>query len=193
MVKKRACIFISGNGSNLKAIIKNSRDSNFPIKVSLVISNNEKAFGLNYAKIFSIPYKVINKEMNKFQNETLRLLSENKIELICLAGFMKILTKSFLRRFKGKIINIHPSLLPKFGGKGMYGDHVHEAVIRAHETESGITIHYVNEKYDDGTIIFQSKLKIKNCETVESLSKKIKKLELRYYPEIINRIVSNSL
>ena len=95
--------------------------------------------------------------------------------------------------YKKKIINIHPSLLTKFLGKGMYGDHVHEAEIRAHETESGITIHYVNEKYDDGTIIFQSKLKIKNCETVESLSKKIKKLELRYYPEIINRIVSNSL
>ena len=170
MVKKRACIFISGNGSNLKAIIKNSRDSNFPIKVSLVISNNEKAFGLNYAKIFSIPYKVINKEMNKFQNETLRLLSENKIELICLAGFMKILSKSFLRRFKGKIINIHPSLLPKYKGLNTF-----KRAIKNNDKITGCTVHYVNEKLDGGKIILKKRVEIKS--KIEELVKRTVQLE----------------
>ena len=95
MVKKRACVFISGNGSNLREIIKSSRDPNFPIKINLVISNNKKAFGINYAKIFSIPYVILNQKMSKFERKTLKLLVENKIELICLAGFMKILSKNF--------------------------------------------------------------------------------------------------
>ena len=125
----------------------------------------------------------------KTMKKILTFLKSRSIDLIVLAGFLLKIPKEVTDTYQKKIINIHPSLLPKFGGKGMYGYHVHKAVIKARETESGITIHFVNEKYDDGAIIFQNKVTIKKSETAESLEKKIKKLELRYYPEIIDRVV----
>ena len=165
MVKKKACVFISGNGSNLKAIIKSSRETNFPIKICLVLSNNKKALGINYAKKFSIPFKIINKKMSIFEHKALKLLHENRIELVCLAGFMKILSKSFLRKFKGKIINIHPSLLPKYKGLNTF-----KKAIKNNDKFTGCTVHYVNEKLDSGKIIVKKRVEIKS--KVEELIKK---------------------
>ena len=116
MVKKRACVFISGSGTNLRSIIKNSREYNFPINIKLVISNQKHADGINFAKKFSIPHVILNYKRTKFEKIATKLLLEKKINLLCLAGFMKILSKKFIRNFKGNIINIHPSLLPKYKG-----------------------------------------------------------------------------
>ena len=128
MVKKNACVFISGSGTNLRSLIKNSRNYNFPIKISMVVSNNIKAKGIEYAKKFAIPFICLNANKIKFENIILNRLKEKKIKLICLAGFMKILSKNFVRRFKGQIINIHPSLLPKYKGLNTF-----ERVIKNNE------------------------------------------------------------
>ncbi len=186
MVKKKACVFISGNGSNLKAIIKNSRDPNFPIKVSLVISNSKKAFGIKYAKIFSIPYKVINGEMIRFEHKALRLLNENKIELVCLAGFMRILSKKFLRKFNGKIINIHPSLLPKYKGLNTF-----KKAIENKDMFTGCTIHYVNEKLDAGKIIFKKRVEIKS-KIEEFVKRSVQLQEYNAYSIAIRKIYNKS-
>ena len=186
MVKKRACVFISGNGSNLREIIKSSRDPNFPIKINLVISNNKKAFGINYAKIFSIPYVILNQKMSKFERKTLKLLVENKIELICLAGFMKILSKNFLREFKGKIINIHPSLLPKYKGLNTF-----KKAIRNKDKFTGCTVHYVNEKLDGGKIILKKRIEIKS--NIEEMVKKSVQLqEYKAYSIAIRKIYNRN-
>ncbi len=186
MVKKRACVFISGNGSNLKAIIKNSRDPNFPVKINLVISNNKKAFGIKYAKIFSIPYNIIDEEKSKFEHKTLKLLEENKIDLICLAGFMKILSKNFLRVFKGKIINIHPSLLPRYKGLNTF-----KKVIKNKDNFTGCTVHYVNEKLDGGKIILKKRVEIKS--NVEEMVKKSVQLqEHKAYSIAIRKIYNKN-
>ena len=186
MVKEKACIFISGTGSNLRSIIHNSRDPNFPIKINLVISNNSKASGINYAKKFSIPFKIICGGMTKFETIALKEISEKKIKLICLAGFMKILSKNFLRRFKGKIINIHPSLLPKYKGLN-----THKKVLENNEKFSGCTVHYVTSKLDSGKIIMQKKVRIAKNETIQSLEKKILKKEYILYPLAIKQIFIN--
>ncbi|MBH90740.1 MAG: phosphoribosylglycinamide formyltransferase [Candidatus Marinimicrobia bacterium] len=186
MVKKRACVFISGNGSNLREIIKSSRDPNFPIKINLVISNNKKAFGIKYAKIFSIPYVILNQKMNKFERKTLKLLVENKIELICLAGFMKILSKNFLREFKGKIINIHPSLLPKYKGLNTF-----KKAIKNKDKFTGCTVHYVNEKLDGGKIILKKRIEIKS--NIEEMVKKSVQLqEYKAYSIAIRKIYNKN-
>ena len=186
MVKKRACVFISGNGSNLREIIKSSRDPNFPIKINLVISNNKKAFGIKYAKIFSISYVILNQKMNKFERKTLKLLVENKIELICLAGFMKILSKNFLREFKGKIINIHPSLLPKYKGLNTF-----KKAIKNKDKFTGCTVHYVNEKLDGGKIILKKRIEIKS--NIEEMVKKSVQLqEYKAYSIAIRKIYNKN-
>ena len=143
MVKKSACIFISGKGSNLRSIINNSRDYNFPVNIKLIITNNKNALGINFAKKFSIPYKVIDKNKSEFEKVAIKELKERRIDLLCLAGFMKILTKNFLRKFSGKIINIHPSLLPKYKGLNTF-----KRAIEKNETETGCTVHWVNEKLE---------------------------------------------
>ena len=148
MVKKKACVFISGSGTNLQSIIKNSRDYNFPIKVCLVVSNNKKAKGILFAKKFSIPYISLNTNRRKFEKIIFQKLIEKKIDIICLAGFMKILSKEFIRNFKGKIINIHPSLLPKYKGLNTF-----KRVLKFNEKFTGCTVHYVDEKLDSGKII----------------------------------------
>ena len=190
MVKEKACVFISGSGTNLRSIIKNSREYNFPINIKLVISNQKHADGINFAKKFSIPHIVLNYNRTKFEKIATKLILEKKINLLCLAGFMKVLSKKFIRNFKGNIINIHPSLLPKYGGKGMYGQFVHKKVIENKEIRSGITIHFVNEKYDEGKIIFQKEIEIKKPKTSESLANQIHKLEMEYFPLIIEKLIS---
>ena len=182
MVEKiRSCIFISGNGSNLKAIIENSRDYSFPIKVNLVITNNITAYGLKYAKKYNIPFKFYSSEnQNLFERNCLIELKRKKIKFLCLAGFMKILSKNFIRNFGYKIINIHPSLLPKFKGLN-----THRRVLKSKEKYSGCTVHLVIPKLDSGKIILQKKVLIDKNETENSLKKKILKQEHKLYSQSI--------
>ena len=180
MVKKNACVFISGYGSNLKSLIYNSRDHNFPVHISLVITNNFKAEGLLHAKKNSIPYLIINTKKRNFENNILSMIKKHNITLICLAGYMKIISKNFLNRFRKKIINIHPSLLPKYKGLNTY-----ERVFKNKEKKTGCTVHFVNEKLDGGKLIVQKSFFIKKDDKVDILKKKTQELEHRAFSEAI--------
>jgi len=184
-------IFASGNGSNAEKIIKHF--INHPwIDVKTIYSNNKDAFVLERAKKYNIPTVVFTKEefiKRKFNQQLL----QHNYDLIILAGFMWLLPPNIIVSFKNKIINIHPALLPKYGGKGMYGHHVHQAVLKNEEKESGITIHYVNEHYDEGNIIFQAKCKVFGSDTANSLAERIHQIEHLHYPSVIEKICSNNL
>ena len=182
MVNKiKACVFISGKGSNLKSIIKNSRDYNFPIKIELIISNNIKANGLKIAKKYSIPYKYFSTRNKKlFERNSLFEVKKRNIKFLCLAGFMKVLSNNFIKSFHHKIINIHPSLLPKYKGLG-----AHERVLKNKEKYSGCTVHYVTSELDSGKIILQKRIRIGKNETAHSLKLKILKQEHVLYPKSI--------
>jgi phosphoribosylglycinamide formyltransferase-1 len=185
--KIRTAIFISGTGSNLKNLIKFSLKKVSPIEVNLIISNNEKAKGLRFAKLYKIKKKVYNYDKKKIsEKRILKDLKSNDIKLICLAGFMKILSKDFIKNFKGKILNIHPSLLPKYKGLN-----THERAIQNKEKYSGCTVHLVNSKLDSGKIILQKKVKLSKKETPSSLQKKILKYEHILYPNAINKLFAN--
>ena len=182
--KIRVSVFISGRGTNLKSLINFSKKKNSPIKIVLVITNNKKAKGIYYAKKNKIKSLFINyKNKNKAEGKILIILKKYKINLICLAGFMKILSKNFIKNFKGKILNIHPSLLPKFKGLN-----THERVIKNKEKFSGCTVHFVNSKLDSGKIILQKKIKINKNETPKTLAKKILVQEHKLYPKAILKI-----
>ncbi len=183
MVKKRACVFISGTGTNLKSIINYSRDYNFPININLIISNNKSAGGIYFAKKFSIPHKIINQTRDRFEKIAIKELRNRKIDLICLAGFMKVLTKNFIRNFNGKIVNIHPSLLPKYKGLNTY-----KRAIEKGDKLFGCTVHYVNEKLDSGKIIIKKRVHIANAETIEKLKKKVQIEEYKAYAIAIRKI-----
>ena len=184
--KVRTAVFISGTGSNLKSLIKFSKSKKSPITVNFIISNNPKAKGLNYAKKFKIKKKVLNFHKKKLsENKLLSILKKNNIEMICLAGFMKILSKNFIKKFKGKILNIHPSLLPKYKGLN-----THEKVLNNKDKYSGCTVHFVNSKLDSGKIILQKKVKISKNETEASLAKKILAQEHKIYPKAILKVFS---
>ena len=180
----KTAVFISGTGSNLKNLIKFSKQKNFPISIDLIISNNPNAKGLSYGKIFKIKKKVFN-----FNNKILvekKILSElykYKIKLICLAGFMKILSKSFIKKFNGTILNIHPSLLPKYKGLN-----THVRALNKKDKFSGCTVHLVNSKLDSGKIILQKKVKIYKNDNVQTLSKRILKQEHKLYPAAIKKL-----
>ena len=179
--KIRTAVFISGTGSNLKSLIKFSKTNKSPICIKFVVSNNPKAKGLNYAKIYKIKKKILNfKNKNLSEKELLFVLKVKNIEMICLAGFMKILSKSFIKKFKGKILNIHPSLLPKYKGLN-----THKRVLNNKEKYSGCTVHFVNARLDSGKIILQKKVKISKNETEASLAKKILVQEHKLYPKAI--------
>ena len=185
---KRIAIFASGNGSNAQRIIeffKNHKE----ISVELVLSNNPKAFVLERAQLLNVESMIFTRNDFYETTKVLTILKEKQIDFIVLAGFLWLLPSYLIEAYQNKIFNIHPALLPKYGGKGMYGMHVHEAVIQAGETESGITIHYVNEKYDDGQIIFQAKCDIEQGDTPDSLAGKIHLLECRYFPEVIEKVL----
>ena len=180
----KTAVFISGTGSNLKSLIKFSKSKKSPISINLIISNNSKAKGLKYAKIFKIKKKILNFENKKLYEKNLFLiLKKNKIELICLAGFMKILSKNFIKKLKGKILNIHPSLLPKYKGLN-----THKRVLDNKEKYSGCTVHFVNSKLDSGKIILQKKVKISKNETKASLAKKILAQEHKLYPKALIKV-----
>tara|TARA_Y100000389_G_scaffold58293_1_gene54284 strand:- start:1081 stop:1659 length:579 start_codon:yes stop_codon:yes gene_type:complete len=184
--KIKTSVFISGTGSNLKSLIKFSKQKKSPIDINLIISNNPRSQGLRFAKTFSIKKKVFNfKKKTLAEKKILFELKKNKISLICLAGFMKILSKKFIKNFNGKILNIHPSLLPKF--KGLK---THERALINKEKYSGCTVHFVSSKLDSGKIILQKKVKINKNETVKTLSKKILAQEHKLYPKAILKIFS---
>ena len=184
--KIKTAVFISGNGSNLKSLIKFSKTKKSPITIKLIISNNSKAKGLNHGKIFKIKKRVLNmNNSNLFDTKLLSILEKYEIEIICLAGFMKILSKNFIKKFDGKILNIHPSLLPKY--KGLK---THKRVLDNNEKYSGCTVHFVNSKLDSGKIILQKKVKISKNETENSLNKKILIQEHKLYPKAILKILS---
>ena len=185
--KVKTAVFISGNGSNLKSLIRFSILKNSPINVSIVISNNPKAKGLKISKKYKIKNKIFNFHNQIIdENNIIKLLKKNKINLICLAGFMKILSKNFIKKFKGKILNIHPSLLPKYKGLN-----THQRVLDNKEKFSGCTVHFVNSKLDAGKIILQKKIKIKKNDNSKSLAKKILKYEHILYPLAIRKVVTN--
>ena len=184
--KVRTAVFISGTGSNLKSLIKFSKSNKSPISIELIVSNNAKAKGLNYAKIYKIKKKVLNfKNKNLSENKFISYLKINNIEMICLAGFMEILSKNFIKKFKGKILNIHPSLLPKYKGLN-----THKRALHNKETYSGCTVHFVNSRLDSGKIVLQKKVKISKKETEKSLAKKILVQEHKLYPKAILKVFS---
>jgi phosphoribosylglycinamide formyltransferase 1 len=182
MVKKiKSCVLISGDGTNLESLIRSSRDYSFPIKIELIISNNIYAKGLNLAKKYSIAYKYFSsKNIKKFERLSLREINKKKIKFLCLAGFMKVLSNNFINSFNHKIVNIHPSLLPKFKGLN-----THKRVLKSNEKYSGCTVHYVTSKLDSGKIILQKKILITKHETESSLRKKILIQEHKLYSKSI--------
>ena len=184
--KTRTAVFISGTGSNLKSLIQFSRTAKSPISIDFIFSNNFKAKGLNYAKKFKIKKKVLNFKNKKLsEKKLLSILNINNIHMICLAGFMKILSGNFIKKFKGNILNIHPSLLPKYKGLN-----THERVLNNKEKYSGCTVHFVNSKLDSGKIILQKKVKISKKETEASLAKKILAQEHKLYPKAILKVLN---
>ncbi len=185
--KIKTAVFISGTGSNLKSLIKFSKTKKSPISIDLIISNNSKAKGLKHAKLNKIKKKVFNfKKKHEIENQILSVLKEHEIKMICLAGFMKILSKYFISRFRGKILNIHPSLLPKYKGLN-----THERVLNNNEKYSGCTVHFVNSKLDSGRIILQKKVKISKKETKNSLAKKVLFQEHKLYAKAILKIFNH--
>ena len=183
MVKKKVCVFISGQGSNLKNLISYSRDSIFPIKISLVICNNPKAKGINYAKKYQIPLILINTKKDNYEKKILLNLKKYKISFICLAGYMKIIPPSFIKAYQKKIINIHPSLLPKFKGLNTFS-----RMLKNNEKKAGCTVHFVNEKLDSGDTIVQKKFFIDYKYDEKILKDKTQKLEYRAFPEAIVKV-----
>ncbi len=185
--KLNAAVFISGKGSNLKSLINFTKKKLSPIKIVLVVSNNKEAQGLNYAKINNIKnIVVIYKNKLKAEKKLLGALLKYEIRLICLAGFMKILSKKFILKFEGKILNIHPSLLPNYKGLN-----THRRVIENKEKFTGCTVHLVNSRLDSGKIILQKKIKILRKDNENSLAKKVLKLEHQLYPRAIVKFLSS--
>ena len=185
--KIKAAVFISGTGSNLKSLIKFSKSKYSPISIDLIVSNNQHAKGLKYGLTYKIPKKIINFEnKNQAENKILLELRKNNIELICLAGFMKILSKNFIYNFKKKILNIHPSLLPKYKGLN-----THKKALKNKDKYSGCTVHFVTTKLDSGKIILQKKVKIIKKDTTTSLAKKILTEEHKLYPKAILKVFSH--
>ena len=185
--KIKTAVFISGKGTNLKNLIKFSKLKKSPIEICLVFSNNRLAKGLNYAKNNLIKKKIYNfTNKKKAESFILKNLKINQIELICLAGFMKILSPDFIKKFKGKILNIHPSLLPKYKGLN-----THARAIKNKDKYSGCTVHLVNAKLDSGKIILQKKIKIFKKDTVYKLKKRVQKQEYKLYPKAISKLYFN--
>jgi phosphoribosylglycinamide formyltransferase-1 len=187
-VKKRIAIFASGSGSNAQKIMEHFKYSD-SAEVALVLSNNPDAYVLQRADNFEIPTHVFDKHDFYQTDEIVNLLKRLEIDLVVLAGFLWLVPESLLKAFPNKIINIHPALLPKFGGKGMYGDRVHKAVLEAGEEEHGITIHFVNENFDEGEIIHQARFRVEPGDTIEIIKFNGQQLEHTHYPKIIENLL----
>ena len=184
---KRIAIFASGNGSNAENIAWYLKKTSN--EVALILSNKKDAYVLERAKKLGIKHLSFDRALFTKTTEILKILENNQIDLIVLAGFLWLVPEYLIKAYPNRIINIHPALLPKFGGKGMFGAHVHEAVIAKKETVSGITIHYVSERYDEGAVIFQAECKVEPNDTPDSLAAKIHELEYKHFPEQIEKLL----
>jgi phosphoribosylglycinamide formyltransferase-1 len=182
--KQRIAIFASGNGSNAEEIIKYFQ-SHSSIEVALLLSNNSGAMVLERAARFNISTKVFTKSQFRESDEVIQWLKESHITHVVLAGFLWLVPKNLIHAYPGKIVNIHPALLPKFGGKGMYGLKVHEAVKLSGEKETGITIHSIDEKYDEGEVLFQISCEVLSADTPQEIAAKVNQLEYKHYPMVI--------
>jgi len=187
-LKKRIAIFASGSGSNAQKIMEHFK-RNADAEVVLVLTNNPQAYVLQRADNFEIPSHIFNRHEFYETDEVISLLKNLQVDLIVLAGFLWLVPKSLLNAFPNKIINLHPALLPKFGGKGMYGDNVHKAVLASGEEESGITIHFANAEFDEGEIIHQSRFKIEPGDTLEMVKFKGQQLEHQHFPKVIEGLL----
>ncbi len=185
---KKIALFASGSGTNVENIAKYFKNST-QIEVSLILSNKKDAYVLERAKMLEIPSLTFNRDDFYNSDKIINTLKEFNIDLVVLAGFLWLLPDNIIRTFSQKIINIHPALLPKYGGKGMYGDKVHKAVVDNKETESGITIHFVNEKYDEGKTLFQAKCTVLNNDTPDMVAQKVHALEYEHFPKIIEKFL----
>ncbi len=186
-MSKNIAIFASGSGSNAERIVEYFAGSK-EINVKLFLCNNPEAGVIQRAERLNIPLVMFNRQQFK-AGEVVEILKENQIDWIILAGFLWLVPQNVVEAFPNKIINIHPALLPKFGGKGMYGHFVHEAVVENKETESGITIHFVNENYDEGAVIFQASYPVLPTDTPEDVAKKGQVLEHKHFPEVIEQTI----
>lgn len=187
-MKKRIAIFASGSGSNAQKIMEHFK-KHLDAEVVIVLTNNPEAYVLQRADNFEIPSHIFDKHEFYKTNNVVDLLKNLQIDLIVLAGFMWLIPQNLLKAFPNKIINIHPALLPKYGGKGMYGDRVHQAILDAHEEESGITIHFVNEHFDEGEIIHQSRFRIEPGDDLEMVKFKGQQLEHLHYPKVVEQLL----
>lgn len=180
-------VFVSGNGTNLQRIADFfQNDDN--VNIVCVVCNNPAAYAVQRAEKMNIPVIMVDKKTLNDES-FVKLLQDKGVDFIVLAGFLLLIPASLVKAYPNKIVNVHPALLPKYGGKGFYGEHVHEAVVAAHEPVSGITIHYVNEKYDSGDIIFQAQVPLADDETPDSLAAKIHQLEYEHFPVIIKSLI----
>lgn len=184
-MSKRIAIFASGGGSNAEKIIQYFEDRD-DVEIALILTNRSKAGVLEHAKHYHIPARVINKEFLSDEEKMMTYLVSHEIDLIVLAGFLLLIPDYLVQKFRSRILNIHPSLLPKYGGEGMYGKHVHNAVYAAGEEKSGMTIHLVNEKYDDGRILFQEEVDVSACNGPDDVAAAVLRLEHKYYPRVID-------
>ncbi|KQN35827.1 phosphoribosylglycinamide formyltransferase [Pedobacter sp. Leaf41] len=187
-MKKRIAIFASGSGSNAQKLMEHFKRSN-DIEISLVLTNNADAYVLQRADNFEIPSHIFDKHEFYKTEQVIDLLKNLDIDFIVLAGFLWLIPQNLIAAYPGRVINIHPAILPKFGGKGMYGDHVHNAVMAAGETEGGITIHYVDENYDEGEYIYQARYKIDKGDNLEMIKFKGQQLEHLHYPKVVESLV----
>lgn len=180
----KIAIFASGSGSNAERIVEffNAKDE---IEVSLILTNNPTSGVIERAQRLNIPVVIFNKKVFSKTDKIVEMLQLQSIDWLILAGFLWLVPKNLIKAFENRMINIHPALLPKYGGKGMWGHHVHEAVVANKEVETGITIHYVNENYDEGKIIFQAKCAVTETDSAEEVAQKIHLLEYQYFPEVI--------
>lgn len=186
---KKIAIFASGSGSNAENIA-NYFKGNDGIEIALIVTNNPKAYVIERAKKLNIPYKVVTKAEFMEADMVLEMMRNYSIDFIVLAGFLLLVPKKLIDAFPSRIVNIHPALLPKHGGKGMYGDNVHKAVVKCGDTESGITIHLIDAEYDKGTTFFQAKCKVLPTDTPDDVATKVHALEYEHFPRVIADIIS---
>ena len=195
--KLRIAVFASHSGSNLQSLIDGCAAGIISGEIVVVMSNNRKAYALERAQKYDIETVAISDRdfdtETTYTQEIMRQLATRRVELICLAGYMKRIPDELIRAYRNRIVNIHPALLPKFGGKGMFGIHVHEAVLAAGERETGVTIHLVNEVYDNGRILAQRRVVVQPDETPESLQQRVLEIEHQLYPETVAKIASGEL
>lgn len=184
----KVAIFASGSGSNAENLVQYFSKNN-DVKIVSIYCNNPQAFVIERAKKFNLPCHIFNKQEFVDEGKVSGLLAEENIDFIILAGFLWLIPKWLVAKYQSKIINIHPALLPKYGGKGMYGHFVHEAVKKNNDSESGITIHFVNEHYDEGAVIFQASVTLDSTDTPDTIAQKVHGLEYEYFPQVAENVI----